>query len=66
MDFFREFFHYPYAIEVFKDKPERGYYLPKLLVQDLEYLIQHILEKDRKVLRELLTTDRYFVDTSGL
>ncbi|MEM1294789.1 MAG: DUF1588 domain-containing protein [Verrucomicrobiota bacterium] len=62
MDFFREYFHYPYAVEVFKDKPERGYYLPKLLVQDLEHLIQFILEKDRQVLRELLTTDRYFVD----
>jgi len=62
MDFFREFFHYPYAIEVFKDKPERGYYLPRLLVQDLEYLIQHILKNDRQVLRELLTTDHYFVD----
>lgn len=62
MDFFREFFHYPYAVEVFKDKPDRGYYLPKLLVQDLEHLIQHILERDRQVLRELLTTDHYFVD----
>ena len=62
MDFFREFFHYPYALEVFKDKPARGYYLPKLLIQDLEHLIQHILKNDRQVLRELLTTDQYFVD----
>lgn len=62
MDFFREFFHYPYALEVFKDKPKRGYHLPNLLVQDLEHLIQSILEKDRQVLRELLTTDHYFVD----
>jgi hypothetical protein len=62
MEFFREFFHYPYALEVFKDRPARGYYLPRLLVQDLEHLIQFILEKDRQVLRELLTTDRYFVD----
>ena len=62
MDFFREFFHYPYAVEVFKDKPERGYYLPRLLVRDLEHLIVSILEKDHQVLRELLTTDHYFVD----
>lgn len=62
MEFFREFFHYSYALEVFKDKPARGYHLPGLLVQDLEHLIQFILEKDRQVLRELLTTDRYFVD----
>lgn len=62
MDFFREFFHYPYALEVFKDKPERGYYLARLLIQDLEYLIQSILRKDHQVLRELLTTDHYFVD----
>ena len=31
-------------------------------MQDLEHLIQFILEKDRQVLRELLTTDHYFVD----
>ena len=62
MEFFREFFHYSYALEVFKDKPARGYYLPRLLVQDLAHLIQFILEKDRQVLRELLTTDHYFVD----
>lgn len=62
IEFFREFFHYPYAVEVFKDKPDRGYHLPHLLVQDLERLILSILDKDRQVLRELLTTDRYFVD----
>jgi hypothetical protein len=66
MDFFREFLHYPYAVEVFKDKPARGYYLPKLLVQNLEHLIQHILKKDHPVLRELLTTDHYFVDVEYL
>lgn len=62
IEFFREFFHYPYAVEVFKDKPDRGYHLPHLLVQDLERLILSILDRDRQVLRELLTTDRYFVD----
>ncbi len=62
IEFFREFFHYPYALEVFKDKPDRRYHLPHLLVQDLERLILSILDQDRQVLRELLTTDRYFVD----
>jgi hypothetical protein len=62
IEFFREFFHYPYALEVFKDKPDRGYHLPHLLVQDLERLILSIVDKDRQVLRELLTTDQYFVD----
>lgn len=62
IEFFREFFHYPYALEVFKDKPNRGYHLPHLLVQDLERLILSTLDRDRQVLRELLTTDRYFVD----
>ena len=62
IEFFREFFHYPYATEVFKDKPDRGYHLPHLLVQDLERLILSILDRDRQVLRELLTTDQYFVD----
>lgn len=62
IEFFREFFHYSYALEVFKDKPDRGYHLPHLLVQDLERLILSILDRDRQVLRELLTTNHYFVD----
>ena len=62
IEFFREFFHYPYALEVFKDKPAHGYHLPHLLVRDLERLILSILDKDHQVLRELLITDRYFVD----
>ncbi len=60
--FFQEFFHYPNAAEVFKDRPKPGYFLPHLLIADLERLILHHVEQDRDVLFHLLTTDEYFVD----
>ena len=64
MDFFREYFGYEAALEVFKDEPANGNYRPRLMVSDLEALIEWILEKDREVFRELLTTDRIFVNWS--
>ena len=61
MQFFREYFGYPEANEVFKDNPERGRHDPRLLINDLEVLIDRILQNDRDVLSELLTTNRYFI-----
>ena len=60
--FFREFFDYEKATEVFKDAPDRGRHDASLLVADLEALILHFLELDQEVLRHLLTTDRAFVN----
>ena len=62
LQFFREYFGYPNAVNVFKDAPERGVHDARILVSDLEYLIIHILEVDRDVLRHLLTTDKTFVN----
>lgn len=61
--FFREYFGYPHATEVFKDQPEGGIHEPSMLVGDLELTIREILKADRQVLAELLTTRKYYVDT---
>jgi hypothetical protein len=62
LEFFREYFGYLAAIGVFKDPPPRGSHDARLLVDDLEYLILHVLEEDRDVLRTLLTTNKAFVN----
>ncbi len=62
LQFFREYFNYPFANEVFKDKPEGGVHEPALLVGDLELTIREILKRDRRVLAELLTTREYYVN----
>ena len=50
LQFFREYFGYRRAIEVFKDPPDRGTHDAHMLVSDLEFLIRQILEDDRQVL----------------
>ena len=62
MQFFREYFHYPFSNEVFKDTPDGGEHKPSALVADLEMTIKAILKEDRQVLRELLTTRMYFIN----
>ena len=62
LNFFEEYFGYKRALDVFKDNPERGKHEPKILVADLELLIRDIVEQDRNVLYELLTTNKYYVN----
>jgi len=63
--FFREYFEYPKARDVFKNKPaDRIRHLPDVLVKDTEILILNILEADKDVFRELLTTRKSFVNYS--
>lgn len=62
MQFFREYFNYPFAEEVFKDQPEGGDHQPDRLVRDLELTIRGILRSDEDVLKRLLTTRDYYVD----
>ena len=64
MQFFREYFNYPFANEVFKDAPEGGEHKSGSLVADLEMTIKSILKQDRQVLRQLLTTREFFVNTT--
>ncbi|QDU92522.1 DUF1588 domain-containing protein [Lignipirellula cremea] len=62
MQFFREYFNYPFANEVFKDNPEGGSHEPGLLIADLETTLCDILRADQRVLAEMLTTSRYYVN----
>ncbi len=64
LQFFREYFHYPFAAEVFKDNPEGGEHHPEGLISDLEMTVSKILKEDRQVLARLLTTNRYYVNTT--
>jgi hypothetical protein len=66
LPFFREYFGYPAAIELFKDPSVLksagiGGYWPETLVNDTDFLILTVLQKDRHVLKELLTTRAGFV-----
>lgn len=67
--FFEEYFEYPAAQDVFKDL-QRGQWRPEILINDTRLLIEYILERDRDVLKELLTTNKSFVnykvDTKGI
>lgn len=65
--FFREYFGYEKATEVFKEANDGGGAVahpghdPRVLVEDTDRLVQYVLEQDKNVLRELLTTNKSFV-----
>lgn len=68
--FFQEYFGYTGAVEVFKDETTRAEYgiakggwMPSYFVADTDHLIQWILDADKNVLFELLTTPRTFLLT---
>ena len=60
--FFREYFGYGKATEVFKDKELNPHHRADLLVSDTDRLIEWILEKDQDVFKELMTTRKSFVN----
>ncbi|MEZ0263672.1 MAG: DUF1588 domain-containing protein [Phycisphaerae bacterium] len=63
--FFREYFEYHRAGDVFKDKPVGQLkHNPQVLVADTDRLVRHVLAEDKDVLRTLLTTPRSFVNTT--
>jgi Protein of unknown function (DUF1588)/Protein of unknown function (DUF1592)/Protein of unknown function (DUF1585)/Planctomycete cytochrome C len=69
--FFRDFFGYPNAVKVFKDKPRSGGYYenpdrgssgtPGRLIREADMLVDWYVQKDQDVFANLLTTDRFFV-----
>jgi mono/diheme cytochrome c family protein len=61
MRFFREYFGYDKAKEVFQEDKANPDHDARILVEDTDRLIEYILEQDRDVLRELLTTNKAFV-----
>lgn len=67
--FFREFFEYHRAPDVFKDAKRYQNYdwgkVPYQLVHEADLLVLHVLRGDRDVLSELLTTKKFFVGHYG-
>ncbi len=63
--FFREFFGYHRALDVFKDKSRNPDHKADFLVKDAELFVLSVLEKDRDVLKKLLTSDQYIVHYAG-
>jgi hypothetical protein len=67
--FFRDFFGYPKALKVFKDDHRfgAGRHEPAVsrLIDEADLLVEHILEKDKRVFEELLTTETFYVYHSG-
>jgi hypothetical protein len=59
--FFREYFGYARATDVFKNPKDNPDHDARVLVEDTDRLVQDILERDQDVLRELLTTNRSYV-----
>ncbi|MFM8270839.1 MAG: DUF1588 domain-containing protein [Gemmata sp.] len=62
LKFFREFFEYGNATNVFKDKPKEFVHSPQQYVADTDRLILHVLAADKDVFRELLTTPQSYVN----
>ena len=66
--FFRDFFGYPRMLPIFKDnKRFGGDYVTATgrLVGEADMLVEHILEEDKNVIEELLTTEDFYVYHSG-
>jgi len=59
--FFREYFGYEKAKEVFQEDKTNPDHDARVLVEDTDRLIEYILEQDRNVLREMLATNKSFV-----
>jgi hypothetical protein len=67
--FFREFFGYPGALEIFKDEKRFGGdrldQSTNRLVNEADRLVDFILEQDQKVFEELLGTEKFYVYHDG-
>jgi hypothetical protein len=65
--FFQEFFGYTQAHKIFKDEERSGgfaYYgenYPAMYEKDADFFVMNILEKDKDVFRQLLTSDEYYI-----
>ena len=67
LQFFREFFGYHHAPNVFKDEDRFEYYTgnaARNLVSDTDQLILHLVDLDEHVLENMLTTNIAFFSTS--
>lgn len=60
--FFREYFGYAAAREVFKENMKDFGYDADVLISDTDALVEYIVAQDRDVLKQLLTTNKSFVN----
>ncbi|MFK7787943.1 MAG: DUF1592 domain-containing protein, partial [Phycisphaeraceae bacterium] len=67
--FFREFFGYPKALEIFKDEKRFGgdrlAQSTNRLVSEADRLVEYILEQDERVFEELIGTEEFYVYHDG-
>ena len=63
--FFHEFFEYKNAPDIFKDQPKDLWHRPDQHVLDTDRLVQHILDGDKDVFRQLLITPLAFVNVKS-
>jgi hypothetical protein len=67
--FFREFFGYPKALEIFKDEKRFGGdrldHATNRAVNEADRIVEYILEKDMNVFEELMGTEEFYVFHSG-
>jgi len=67
--FFREFFGYPKALEIFKDEKRFGadrlVEATNRVVSEADMLVAHILEEDKNVFEQLVGTDEFYVYHDG-
>lgn len=67
--FFREFFGYQKALDVFKDEKRFGGdrldQATNRLVNEADRLVEYILKKDQNVFEELLSTEKFYVFHDG-
>jgi hypothetical protein len=59
--FFREYFGYAEAVNVFKNDKDFPGHDARGLIEDTDQLVHYVLAADRDVFRELLTTNKSFV-----
>jgi len=64
--FFREYFEYHNAADVFKENPKGALFYPNAHIRDTDLLVRHILEQDKDVFRQLLTTPLTFVNATAV
>lgn len=65
LGFFREYFEYGNAPDVFKDEPKDLWHRPDQAVRDTDRLVLHLLAQDRDVFRQLLLTPLAFANVKA-
>jgi len=62
LGFFRDYFEYHKATEVFKDEPKDLWHRPDQAVRDTDRLVLHLIAEDEDVFRRMLTSPLAFAN----